>query len=134
MHKLTILALACFVAAGLAQDRSATLMEAKLYINDVRDLDRLGGLAGDLYICSRGTDGNGTYLLLVTDAEQLAGIRDCGLETAVTWTDLDEKFRLITGVDPDDPGRTTTPTGKCGIQLPCSPPTILRYAACTPLA
>jgi hypothetical protein len=80
-------------------------MEAKLYVNDARDLDRLGSLAGDLYICSRGADENGTYLLLVTDAEQLAGIRDCGLETAVTWTDLDEKFELITGVDPDDPGR-----------------------------
>jgi Zinc carboxypeptidase len=103
MHKMTMFALACLMTAGLAQDRSVTLMEAKLYVNDARDLDRLGSLAGDLYICSRGADENGTYLLLVTDAEQLAGIREAGLNTAVTWADLDEKFQLFTGIDPDEP-------------------------------
>jgi hypothetical protein len=103
MHRLMLLTLACFVTAGFAQDRSVTLMEAKLYVNDVSDLDRLGSLAGDLYICSRGADENGTYLLLVTDAGQLASIRDCGLETAVTCANLDEKFRLLTGEDPHDP-------------------------------
>lgn len=105
MYRLAMLALVCLVTTGFAQDHSATLMEAKLYVDDARDLGRLGNLAGDLYICSRGADENGTYLLLVTDAEQLARIRDRGLETAVTWADLDEKFELLTGVDPRDPGR-----------------------------
>ncbi len=103
MSRLVTLVLACLVTAGAAQDRSATLMEVRLYVNDARDLDRLGSLAGDLYICSRGADENGTYLLLVTDAGQLASIRDCGLETAVTWANLDEKFKLLTGEDPHDP-------------------------------
>gem|GEM_PF-3718579 len=84
MYRLLMLALACLMTAGLAQERSVTLMEAKLYVNDARDLERLGSLAGDLYICSRGADENGTYLVLVTDAEQLARIDDCGLKTAVT--------------------------------------------------
>jgi len=105
MYRLSILTLVCFVTAGLAQDRSATLMEAKLYVNDAHDLDRLGSLAGDLYICSRGADGNGTYLLLVTSEQELARIRDCGLKTAVTWANLDDKFRLLTGEDPKDAGR-----------------------------
>ncbi len=104
MSRLLILALASLVTVAFAQDRSVTLMEAKLYVNDVRDIDRLGSLAGDLYICSRGADDNGTYLVLVTDAEQLARIRDCGLETAVTWADLDDKFKLLTGVDPRNTG------------------------------
>ena len=104
MYRLPILVLACLVTAGLAQDRSVTLMEARLYVNDARDLNRLGSLAGDLYICSRGADENGTYLVLVTDAEQLSRIRDCGLKTAVTWANLDEKFKLLTGVDPRDLG------------------------------
>ncbi len=103
MYRMMLLALVCLVTAGFAQDRSVTLIEARLYVNDARDLDRLGDLAGDLYICSHGTDENGTYLVLVTDAEQLARIRDCGLETAVTWANLDEKFQLFTGVDPDQP-------------------------------
>jgi hypothetical protein len=99
------LVLLCLGAITTAQDRSATLMEAKLYVEDPEDLVRLGALAGDLYICSRGVDEQGPYLLLVTDAEQLARIDECGLETRVTWSDLDDKFELLTGVDPDDPGR-----------------------------
>ena len=102
MHRLKLIALVCLITVGFAENSSTTLMEAKLYVNDARDLNRLGGLAGDLYICSRGADEKGTYLALVTDAEQLARISDCGLETAVTWADLDEKFRLLTGVDPHD--------------------------------
>ncbi|MBN2464022.1 zinc carboxypeptidase [candidate division WOR-3 bacterium] len=96
------------MTAGVAQDRSATLMEARLYVNDARDLDRLGSLAGDLYVCSRGADENGAYLVLVTDDEQLAGIRHCGLKTAVTWANLDDKFRLLTGEDPHDAPRLQT--------------------------
>ncbi len=105
MYRLLILTLVCFLTAGLAQDRSATLMEAKLYVNDAHDLDRLSSLAGDLYICSRGADDNGTYLLLVTSEQELARIRDCGFKTAVAWANLDDKFRLLTGVDPKDAGR-----------------------------
>jgi hypothetical protein len=80
-------------------------MEARLYVDDTRDLERLGSRAGDLYICSRGSDENGTYLVLVTDAEQLNRVRDCGLEAQVTWADLDEKFRLMTGADPHETAR-----------------------------
>lgn len=105
MHKLALLALACFVTIGFAQEQPTTLMEAKLYIKEARDLDRLGNLAGDLYICSRGADDNGAYLVLVTDAEQLAAIRETGLNTRVTWANLDDKFKLLTGVDPKDAGR-----------------------------
>jgi hypothetical protein len=103
VHRLIVLFLASVSTAALAQDLSVTLQEARLYIDDVRDLDRLGDLAGDLYICSRGEDENGAYLVLVTDAAQLGRIRDCGLETKVTWAELDDKFRLLTGADPDDP-------------------------------
>ncbi|UCG43633.1 MAG: hypothetical protein JSU73_03180 [candidate division WOR-3 bacterium] len=101
----TGLVLLCLAAITTAQDRSVRLMEAKLYVEGAEDLNRLGYLAGDLYICSRGMDENGAYLLLVTDADQLARIDQCGLETRVTWTDLDDKFELLTGVDPEDPGR-----------------------------
>jgi len=94
---------AVLFAAAAAQEQPATLMEARLYVDDVQDVKRLGGLAGDLYVCSRGEDELGTYLVLVTDSSQLAAIADCGMETRVTWADLDDKFRLLTGADPDEP-------------------------------
>jgi carboxypeptidase T len=103
MPRLVLFLTLGLAAAGVAQDFSATLMEAKLYVNDTRDLDRLGDLAGDLYICSRGVDEQGAYLVLVTDAEQVALVRQAGLDVDVTWTDLDDKFRLLTGADPDYP-------------------------------
>ena len=105
MRRYLLLTLACVVAVVFAQDLSLPLMEARLYVEDPTDLDRLGALAGDLYVCSRGADEHGSYLLLVTNAEELDHIDACGLETRVTWLDLDDKFELMTGVDPDDPGR-----------------------------
>ncbi|MBM3330272.1 zinc carboxypeptidase [candidate division WOR-3 bacterium] len=110
MHRLMLLALTCLTVAGLAWSgpSAPVLMEAKLYVSDVQDLDHLGTIAGDLYICSRGADEKGTYLVLVTDADQLGRIRDCGLETAVTWANLDDKFKLLTGVDPHDALRLQT--------------------------
>jgi len=83
-------------------------MEARLYVNDASDFERLGNLSGDLYVCSRGVDEHGPYVVLVTDAEQLARIAGCGLETAVIWANLDDKFRLLTGVDPTDHGALQT--------------------------
>lgn len=103
MSKSITVLLLCLVAAASAQDRSVTLMEAKLYINGSGDLDRLGSLAADLYVCSRGSDEQGSYLVLVTNADELALIRQAGLAVEVTWADLDEKFRLFTGIDPDEP-------------------------------
>jgi hypothetical protein len=105
MLKGTLAVLVCLAAAAFAQDPAATLMEAKLYVDDARDLERLGSLAGDLYVCSRGADERGSYLLLVTNADELERIDACGLEARVTWLDLDDKFELLTGVDPDDAGR-----------------------------
>jgi hypothetical protein len=103
MLKGTLAVLVCLTAAVFAQDRAAPLMEAKLYVDDARDLERLGGLASDLYVCSRGVDERGSYLLLVTNAAELERIDACGLETRVTWLDLDDKFELFTGIDPDEP-------------------------------
>ena len=102
MHRLAILALTCLFGTGLALDKPGTLIEAKVYMDDIRSFDRLVDLAGDLYICSRGADESGPYLLIITDAEQLAWLQECGLKTEITWADLDDKFLTLTGVSPDD--------------------------------
>ncbi|MBM3313163.1 hypothetical protein FJY70_01060, partial [candidate division WOR-3 bacterium] len=103
MARLLLSLMLGITATGVAQDLSNTLMEARLYVSDRQDMERLGSLAGDLYVCSRGVDENGTYLVLVTDAGQLDRIRDRGLDVRVTWADMDDKFRLLTGADPDNP-------------------------------
>ncbi len=102
MQRLIILALTFLLGIGLAIDEPSTLMEAKIYIDDIKSFHRLGDLAGDLYICSRGVDEFGSYLLIITNDEQLIRVRDCGLKTDVTWANLDEKFFALTGVNPED--------------------------------
>jgi len=102
MQRLAILALTCLLGTGFALDYTSPLIEAKVYIDDIHSFDRLSDLAGELYICSRGTDEDGQYLLIITDDEQLTKVRERGLETEVTWTNLNEKFHALTGVNPDD--------------------------------
>ncbi|MBN2537797.1 zinc carboxypeptidase, partial [candidate division WOR-3 bacterium] len=86
----------------LALDRSGTIMEARVYFDNTRTLDRLGDLAGELDICTWDEDETGGYLVINTDAEQFEAIRACGLRVEVTWADIRDKFRFETGVDPDD--------------------------------
>ena len=64
---------------------------------------RLGDLLGELDVCTFGQAGDGQYFLLIdTDEEQLARIRATGIKTEVTWPDIRDKFRAMTGCDPDD--------------------------------
>lgn len=100
MQKLIIIVLIFLLGTVLALDEHSTLIEAKVYIDDIKSFHRLGDLASDLYICSRGIDEYGSYLLIITDEEQLTQIRGCGQKTEVTWTDLDDKFYVLTGVNP----------------------------------
>jgi hypothetical protein len=100
MQRLIILFLTCLLGAGLALDEHTTLIEAKVYIDDIRSFNRLCDLAEDLYICSRGIDEFGSYLLIITNDEQLSRVKDYGLETKITWIDLDDKFIALTGVNP----------------------------------
>jgi len=93
--------LALFVTGtAAALDRSGTIMEVKVFFDNTRTLDRLGDLAGELDIHTWDEDERGGYLVINTDDEQLARIQACGLRTEVTWPDIREKFRYVTGVGP----------------------------------
>jgi hypothetical protein len=64
---------------------------------------QLGELAGSLDICSHGRDSNGTaYLVIDCTAPEMAAIRATGVKLEVTWPDIRDKFRVMTGCDPDD--------------------------------
>jgi len=68
---LRILILALLACLVLGPASAETLIEAELYLDGTETHDRLGDTAGDLYICNRGSNESGPYLLLVTDAAEL---------------------------------------------------------------
>lgn len=64
---------------------------------------RLGDVLGELDVCSYGESKAGRpYLILNVDARELLKLRASGLETEVTWPDIRDKFRAVTGCEPDD--------------------------------
>lgn len=103
MNRITLSALlVVFTAAAFGLDRTGPIMEARVFFDNVRRLDQLGELAGELDVCTWEEDDFGGWLVINTDAEQLARIQACGLAAEVTWSDIRDKFRHVTGVDPDD--------------------------------
>ncbi|MFO7651519.1 MAG: M14 family zinc carboxypeptidase [bacterium] len=94
-------ALICAPAA-LGLDRSGPIVEARVYFDNTHTLARLGDLAGELDVCTWDEDETGGWLVINTDKAQLEQIRDAGLYAEVTWPDVRDKFRAVTGIDPYD--------------------------------
>ena len=78
--------------------------EAVVYYSSYEGLAaKLGPLLGELDVCSHAENRGGrSWLVIDADAGQLEAVRDAGLEVEVTWPDIREKFRAMTGCDPDD--------------------------------
>jgi hypothetical protein len=81
-----------------------TRMEVRLYAtNESQLIARLGSRLTELDVCSHGTAPDGRFFLIVnTDTEHLQTIRELGIEAEVTWPDIRDKFRAMTGCNPDD--------------------------------
>ena len=97
-----LLSVLCLAVPLYALDRSGTIMEARVYFDDVRVLRQLGDLAGELDVCTWVKDKLGGYLVINTDAAQLEQIRAAGLLVDVTYPDVRQKFYEMTGVRPGD--------------------------------
>jgi len=105
-YLFAILLAGTLVMPALALDRSGPIMEVRVYFNDLQRLDWLGDLLGELDICTWQELDHGGFLVINTDKEQLERIDATGLRTEITWPDIRDKFRYITGVDPNsDAGR-----------------------------
>jgi len=96
---IALLATAALVASGVPL-RS----EARIVFDSPEVLRaRLGPLLGELDICSAGRNEAGRCCItLFADAGQLEVIRAKGVEAEVTWPDVTDKFRAVTGRNPDD--------------------------------
>jgi hypothetical protein len=89
-----VLATALPAAAG-----TSVPMEAKVYFTSPSELlAKLGPVLGRLDIFTEGRNAEGSpYLLIATDRDQLRAIQAAGLKTEVTWADLREKYRVMSG-------------------------------------
>jgi hypothetical protein len=63
---------------------------------------QLGDLLGELDVCTFGEAGGRYYLVVDADAGMLDRLRACGADVEVTWPDIRDKFRAVTGRDPAD--------------------------------
>jgi hypothetical protein len=93
---LLVLGLAAVATAGMKS-------EARLYVDDPATVrQRLGPLLGELDVCSFGAEAGRNYLVIDCDEAQLSALRKAGAEVEVTWPDIRDKFRAVTGRDPED--------------------------------
>jgi hypothetical protein len=97
---LTVAAVTVSVVSAAGPVRS----EARIVFDSPEALRAgLGPLLGGLDVCSFGESPDGRrYLVVAVDAQELAALRQTGVELHVTWPDIRDKFRAVTGRDPDD--------------------------------
>jgi len=82
-----------------------TRSEARLSFRNAEQMrTQLAGLLDELDVCSHGSlPFGGCYLMVFADAAQLDTLRARGVQVEVTWKDIRDKFRAMTGCEPGDP-------------------------------
>ncbi|MEO0102977.1 MAG: M14 family zinc carboxypeptidase, partial [candidate division WOR-3 bacterium] len=80
-------------------------MEARVYFQTAEELfGKLGNFFSELDVATGGeTETGESYIVIITNDEQLQKIKERNLRVEITYPDIKEKFRLMTGVDPDKP-------------------------------
>ena len=103
MKFLTVFAL--LGAIGATASTLPMRSEARVYLNSSSISHAgLSDLLSELDVCSHGMTENGEqYLVVFCDAGQLEALRASGLRVEVTWNDIRDKFRAMTGQEPGDP-------------------------------
>ena len=98
----TLLLLLC-VGALAVPGRAAVRSEARIYASRPAELrEKLGTMTGELDVCTAGQDETGRcYLVVNADEDEIEAIRARGVEVEVTWPDIRDKFRAMTGCEPD---------------------------------
>ena len=79
--------------------------EARLSFRNAEQMRaQLAGLLDDLDVCSHGSlPFGGCYLVVFADGAQLDTLRARAVDVEVTWKDIRDKFRAMTGSEPGDP-------------------------------
>ncbi len=78
--------------------------EAKVYFKTADELfTKMGELFSELDIATAGESDKECYIVIITNKEQLEKIKEKGFKVEITYHNIKDKFREMTGVDPDNP-------------------------------
>jgi hypothetical protein len=102
--RIAVVLTVIIVAASAGLAAGPVRSEARIVFDGPEVLKAgLGPLLGELDVCTAGENGDGSrYLVVIAGADELDAIRRAGFEVEVTWPDIGDKFRAMTGCDPDD--------------------------------
>ncbi|MEO0112066.1 MAG: M14 family metallopeptidase [candidate division WOR-3 bacterium] len=79
-------------------------MEAKVYFKTADELfTKMGELFSELDIATAGESDKECYIVIITNKEQLEKIKEKGFKIEITYHNIKDKFKEMTGVDPDNP-------------------------------
>ncbi|MDW7988474.1 MAG: M14 family zinc carboxypeptidase, partial [candidate division WOR-3 bacterium] len=79
-------------------------MEAKVYFKRADELiNKLEDLFSQLDIASVGEKDDEGFIIIITNQSQIEKIREKGVKVEITYHNIKDKFKEITGIDSDNP-------------------------------
>lgn len=78
-------------------------MEAKVYFKTAEELiTKMGELFSYLDIATVGEEEKEFFLVIITNQKQIEEIKEKGFKVEITYYNIKDKFREVTGIDPDN--------------------------------
>jgi hypothetical protein len=80
-----------------------TKMEAKVYFKSADELfSKMGNLFSELDIVTAGEAEREYFIVIITNKDQIEKIKEKGFKVEITYYDIKEKFKKMTGIDPNN--------------------------------
>jgi carboxypeptidase T len=78
-------------------------MEAKVYFKSADELfSKMGNLFSELDIVTAGEAEREYFIVIITNKDQIEKIKEKGFKVEITYYDIKEKFKKMTGIDPNN--------------------------------
>jgi len=78
-------------------------MEAKVYFKSADELfSKMGNLFSELDIVTAGEAEREYFIVIITNKDQIEKIKEKGFKAEITYYDIKEKFKKMTGIDPNN--------------------------------
>jgi hypothetical protein len=80
-----------------------TKMEAKVYFKSAAELfSKMGNLFSELDIVTAGEAEREYFIVIIANKDQIEKIKEKGFKVEITYYDIKEKFKKMTGIDPNN--------------------------------
>ncbi len=104
MKKINFILFFCLFLISSFLKSEETKMEAKVYFKTADELfTKMGKLFSQLDIVTVGEEEESYFLTIITNQKQIEEIKEKGFKIEITYYNIKDKFKEMTGVDPDDP-------------------------------